>query len=118
MGPYLTSEFREEFLYAVHNKYLLVLTETGIGGLAAFLAFYIGIVRKGWHCWNFQDRLLSPLALGFAAGIVGHMVHMTVDVFRGRPTLQLVWLIAGLLVAMSRIGAAPAATQDSYANAT
>ena len=117
MGPYLTSEFREEFLFAVHNKYLLVLAETGIGGLIAFVAFFVGTVRKGWQCWNFQDRLLSPLALGLAAGIVGHMVHMTVDVFRGRPTQQLVWLIAGLLVAMCRIGAGPA-KENSFANAT
>jgi O-antigen ligase len=117
MGPYLTSEFRGGFLFAVHNKYLLVLAETGIVGLIAFLAFLVGAVRKGWQCWNFQDRLLSPLALGFAAGIAGHMVHMTVDVFRGRPTQQLVWLIAGLLVAMWRIAVTPA-EQDSFANAT
>src|SRR5690242_9832358 len=117
MGPYLTSEFRAGFLFAVHNKYLLVLAETGIGGLIAFLAFFVGTVRKGWQCWNLKDSLLSPLALGFAAGIVGHMVHMTVDVFRGRPTQQLVWLIAGLLVAMHRIGTTPV-DQDSYANAT
>jgi O-antigen ligase len=117
MGPYLTSEFREGFLFAVHNKYLLVLAETGIGGLIAFLAFFGGTVRKGWQCWNLKDPLLSPLALGFAAGIVGHMVHMTVDVFRGRPTQQLVWLIAGLLVAMCRIGTTPV-DQDSYASAT
>ncbi len=117
MGPYLTSEFREKFLFAVHNKYLLVVAETGIGGLIAFLAFFVGTARKGWQCWNLQDRLLSPLALGFAAGIIGHMVHMTVDVFRGRPTQQLVWLIAGLVVAMCRIGAGPA-EQDSFANAT
>lgn len=108
MGPYLTSEFREEFLFAVHNKYLLVLAETGIGGLIAFVAFIVGTIRKGWQCWNLKDRLLSPLALGFAAGMVGHMLHMTVDVFRGRPTQQLIWLIAGLLVAMYRIGARPA----------
>lgn len=116
MGPYLTSEFRQAFLFAVHNKYLLVLAETGIGGLIGFLAFFAGTMRKGWQCWNFQDRLLSPLALGFAAGIAGHMVHMTVDVFRGRPTQQLLWLIAGLLVAMCRIAATPA-EQDFYANA-
>ena len=116
MGDYLTSEFREGFLFAVHNKYLLVMAETGIGGLVAFLAFLGGTVRKGWQCWDFGDRLLSPLALGFAAGIIGHMVHMTVDVFRGRPTQQLVWLIAGLLVAMYRIGMKSAA-QNSFANA-
>jgi len=117
MGNYLTTEFREGFLFAVHNKYLLVLAETGIGGLVAFLAFFGGTVRKGFQCWDFRDPLLSPLALGFAAGIVGHMVHMTVDVFRGRPTQQLVWLIAGLLVAMYRIGTKPAG-QDSFANVT
>lgn len=116
MGPYLTSEFREAFLFAVHNKYLLVLAETGIGGLVAFLAFFAGTIRKGWQCWSFQDSLLSPLALGFAAGLVGHMVHMTVDVFRGRPTQQLVWLIAGLLLAMCRIAATPA-NQDPSVNA-
>ena len=117
MGPYLTSEFREAFLFAVHNKYLLVLAETGIGGLVAFLAFFVWTVRKGWQCWKFQDSLLSPLALGFAAGLAGHMVHMTVDVFRGRPTQQLVWLIAGLLLAMCRIAATPA-NQDPCVNAT
>ena len=103
MNRYLSPEFRQGFLFAVHNKYLLVLAETGAVGLFAFLAFLVGTVRKGWKCWRFCDEPLSSLALGFTVGIVGHMVHMTVDVFRGRPTQQLVWLIAGLLTAMYRM---------------
>jgi O-antigen ligase len=103
MDRYLTSDFREGWLFAVHNKYLLVLAETGIVGLLAFLAFMLDALRKGWQCWVHRDSLLSPLALGFAAGIAGHMVHMSVDVFRGRPTQQLLWLVAGLLTAMLRI---------------
>lgn len=100
MNRYLSPEFREGFLFAVHNKYLLVLAETGAIGLLAFLAFLLGTVRKGWLCWRLCDDPLSLLALGLVAGLAGHMVHMTVDVFRGRPTQQLVWLIAGLLTAM------------------
>jgi O-antigen ligase len=100
MNRYLSPEFREGFLFAVHNKYLLVLAETGAIGLLGFLAFLLGTVRKGWRCWRLSDDPLSLLALGFVAGLVGHMVHMTVDVFRGRPTQQLIWLIAGLLTAM------------------
>jgi putative inorganic carbon (HCO3(-)) transporter len=115
MDRYLTPEFRHSFLFAVHNKYLLVLSETGIIGLLAFLAFLLDALRKGWQCWALQDRLLSPLALGFAAGIAGHMVHMSVDVFRGRPTQQLLWLVAALLTAMHRMCAAP---PDSPFNAT
>ena len=100
MNRYLSSEFRQGFLFAVHNKYLLVFAETGAMGLLAFLAFLLGTVRKGWLCWHLCDEPLSFLALGFVAGLVGHMEHMTVDVFRGRPTQQLIWLIAGLLTAM------------------
>jgi O-antigen ligase len=105
MGPYLTPEFRHGFLYAVHDKYLLVLCETGIGGLAAFLAFLFAALRRGWQCWNFSDSFLSPLALGFTVGIAGHMVHMNVDIFRGRPMQQMIWLVAALLVAIQRIEA-------------
>ena len=100
MNRYLSPEFREGFLFAVHNKYLLVLAETGAIGLLAFLAFLLGTVRRGWLCWRLCDEPLAFLALGLVAGLVGHMVHMTVDVFRGRPTQQLIWLIAGLLTAM------------------
>jgi hypothetical protein len=105
MQRYLTPEFRNgrTFLFAVHNKYLLVWAETGIGGLLTFIAFLLGAVRRGWQCWRFKDRLLSPLALGITAGIAGHMVHLTVDHFRSRPTQQLLWLLAGLLVALHRM---------------
>lgn len=113
MGPYLTAEFRHGFVYAVHNKYLLVLCETGIGGLAAFLAFLFAALRRGWHCWNFSDSFLSPLALGFLVGIAGHMVHMNVDIFRGRPMQQMIWLVAALLVAMHRMHAKASVSEIS-----
>ena len=106
MDQYATSEFRREWLWAVHNKYLLILAETGAGGLLAYLAFLFSTLRRGWQCWRFGDSQFSPLALGFVAGILGHMVHQSVDLFRDRPLQQLVWFTAGLLVAMQRICAA------------
>jgi putative inorganic carbon (HCO3(-)) transporter len=117
MPRYLTSEFRQGFRYAVHNKYLLVLTETGIGGFLAYLAFLLGTLRKGWRCWKLDDRILSPLALGFTAALAGHMVQMGVDVFRGRPITQLVWLVAGLLAATHRV-CVPRPVSDPYSNIT
>jgi O-antigen ligase len=113
MDRYLTPEFRHGWRFSVHNKYLLVLTETGIGGLLAYLAFLLGTLRTGWRCWKLQDPLLSPLALGFAAGIAGHMVHMTVDLFHVRAVQQLLWLVAGLLTAMYRISR-PIPDSQSY----
>ena len=39
LGDYATPEFSRAWLYTVHNKYLLVWAELGIGGLLAFVWF-------------------------------------------------------------------------------
>jgi len=103
MKQYIRQEFGRAWLYAVHNKYLLVWAETGIGGLLAFIWFLLATIRRGWDCWNLKDRFLSPLAFGFTAAIAGQMVHMFVDVFNSRPQVQLLWLVAGLITAMRSI---------------
>ncbi|MDH3599482.1 MAG: O-antigen ligase family protein, partial [Candidatus Tectomicrobia bacterium] len=46
MEQYATAELSGEWLYGVHNKYLLVWTETGIGGLIAFTAFLLVTLRQ------------------------------------------------------------------------
>ena len=103
MQRYLTSYFRTGFLYVVHNKYLLIWTETGIGGLLAYLAFLYGALRMGWRCWKQNDGFLSLLALGVTAGIVGDLVHMNFDVFQIGPVQELLWLLAGLLIPIERL---------------
>lgn len=100
MKKYATPEFSRAWLYAIHNKYLLVWAETGIGGFVTFIWFLVATIRRGWQCWKFADRFLSPLALGFTAAIVGQMAHMLIDVFHSRPQVQLLWLLAALITAM------------------
>jgi putative inorganic carbon (hco3(-)) transporter len=90
-----------EWFFTVHNKYLLVWAETGIGGLLAFMGFLAVTIRQLWKCWKLRDRLLSPLALGFMAGVLGMTAHMLVDVYRGRAVVQVFWLVAGLAVVMA-----------------
>jgi O-antigen ligase len=111
MEPYLAPRYAGEFIYSVHNKYLLVWSETGIGGLLAFLWFLMATVRRGFRCWRNADPVLSPIALGCTAALCGHMFHMNVDVFRGRSIMQFVWLIAALLVVMERLVAAKRAAE-------
>ncbi|HEY3108098.1 MAG TPA: O-antigen ligase family protein [Chloroflexota bacterium] len=107
MTDYVTPDFSDyggEWLYIVHNKYLLVWAETGLGGLIAFLCYLLATIWAGWRGWQLRDRLLSPLALGLTAAIVGHLVHMSVDLFSGRPQAQTLWTCAALLVAIGRVG--------------
>ncbi len=100
MDGYATGEFRHQFFYTVHNKYLLIWAETGLVGLLAYLWFLFSILHRGWQAWRMQDRVLSPIVLGLTAGLCGHMVQMLVDAFRGRPITQLIWLLAGVIIAI------------------
>ena len=94
---------KDVFFWAVHNKYLLVWAETGIGGLLTFLFFIVTAIRYGWLTWKANHPFLSPIALGFSAAIIGQMAHMLFDVFHSRPQVQLLWVIAGLLLALNNI---------------
>jgi O-antigen ligase len=97
------------WLYVVHNKYLLIWSETGIVGLTAFFWFLFAAIRRGWLCTQFNDPVITPLCCGLIAGISGIMVHMLVDLFHGRSVVQLIWLTTGLIAAMHCI----VASQDT-----
>lgn len=101
---YITPGFARAWISTVHNKYLLVWSETGILGLVTFVGFLLVTIRRGWQSYLKDDSFLSPLALGLMAGLIGHMFHLTVDIFRHRPQVQLLWLIAGLIAAIRIMG--------------
>jgi O-antigen ligase len=97
MGTYTGSEFRHEWIYTVHNGFLLVCAETGVLGLAAYLWIYFSIIRRGWRIWKTRDEVFAPLALGIVAGIGGLLSHMLVESFPDGGLLQLIWLFIALL---------------------
>jgi O-antigen ligase len=104
LDEYVTGDFRGGgFLYAVHNQYLLIWTETGVVGLVSFVWFLTSSIGKGLRCWRLGDPVLSPLALGLSLGLVAFMLHMAVDIFRGRPLAQLVWVAAALISSIADV---------------
>jgi O-antigen ligase len=103
MRPYLAHAFSGEFIYTVHNCYLRVWAETGLGGLIAFVSFMIAVIYKAFRTWQMQDNLLSAMALGCAAAVTGSMVQMTVEPFRGGGAGHCLWLFGGLVVVMYRL---------------
>ncbi len=96
-----------DWLYLVHNRYLLVASESGLLALAAFLWFLYAVVRCGLGCVRSGDDLLAPLASGLVAGVVGTLVTMSAEPFAGRAQVQGLWLVSALLVAMAALIAAP-----------
>jgi O-antigen ligase len=99
MNDYASSEFRHEWIYTVHNEFLLVLSETGVLGLLAFLWIYLDIIRRAWRLWKSRDGVFSPLGLGIVAAIGGYLSHMFVDIFSERGLLQLIWMFVAVVAA-------------------
>jgi O-Antigen ligase len=97
MEQYATRELSGEWLYSVHNKYLLAWSEMGIGGFLTLLWFLLSTIRMGWQSWKAQDRTLSPLALGFTAAILGVMIHMLFEVYRDP---QYLWIGTAVIAAI------------------
>jgi len=101
---YLGPQFDGLWLFTVHDKYLLVWAEAGIGALLAFVWFLLATLRRGWRCAERGDPTLAPLAVGLAAGVAGQIVHMAVDIFQDRAQVEALWLVAALLVVIETIG--------------
>jgi O-antigen ligase len=94
---YATHEVMGEWLYAVHNKYLLVWAEAGLGGLIAYLWFVSASVRNAWRCWKHNVPLYSPLALALMCGISALMICNLFQADRGRPLMQLLIVLAAVI---------------------
>jgi O-antigen ligase len=92
--------YRSEWYFTIHCKYLVVWVETGLLGLLSFLLALGNGVRYGFVVWKRRSRLLSPLGLGCVAAVLGHSVHMFVDVFNSRPLVQILWALFGLMACL------------------
>lgn len=100
LKEYATHEFIGEWLYAVHNKYLLVWAEAGLGGFLAYLWFLSASLRRGWQCWKSRDPLYSRLALALFCGIFALIICDMFQSDRGRPLMQLLMFMAALIAAI------------------
>lgn len=88
----------------VHNVYLLVLAETGIVGLFAFLIFLSAVLRQAVHLARDRDLLKATIALGVLGGLCALLVHSLLGwLFRYDPVYTLFWFHVGLLVVLWRM---------------
>ncbi len=102
------------WIFAVHNNFLLIWAEMGTAAFMVYMVFLGTTIRRGWLGWLADDRALSPIALGFTASILGHMVHMLFDLFNGRGPVQTLWVSAALITVMYCILQEIKATDLSY----
>jgi O-antigen ligase len=88
----------------VHNIYLLVAAETGLIGLAGFLAIYVTAFVMALR----SARTNDPLLVGVGVGITAALTYFALEellsfALRQEMPLALFWILSGLAVACARM---------------
>jgi O-antigen ligase len=101
-------------LLPVHNKYLLVWSETGLHGL---IAFALMLLATAWLAVRrlFIRGLPAPIRIllgGFLAALCGYAFHMNSEAFSSRATNQLLWFLIAMIAALGRLALQQAPAEE------
>jgi len=87
-----------------HNSFLQITVDSGLIGLAAFLAFFMVLLRIGWQAYQLLPPTAEPLrsfTLGAWLSIIGFLIGgMTQHNFGDAEVVIVMWTVAGILVKM------------------
>jgi O-antigen ligase len=100
---YLTPGLARNWLFVVHNEYLLRWAETGIAGLLGLVAFWVGAFRIAMRASRDPDPTTMALGIGCSAAVIALMWEMWWDISLGFQTEALVCFLLGLLFAAMRL---------------
>jgi len=116
MEGYVTRELQRDFLYTVHNKYLLCGLRLAWEFTRLFSRFYSVYYEK----WRAGNQRSAPGATGswITAGSLGYMVHQTVTSFTIERLHSYFWFVAGLLFAIHDILRVRPAALDPFSSIT
>lgn len=89
----------------VHNKLLLVWSETGPQGLVAFVLVLAATTWQGarWITAMHSNPQLAVVMACFFSAFISYVFHMQTEGFATRVNLQSLWFIIAMIAAMNRL---------------
>jgi O-antigen ligase len=107
LGNFLNavSAYMYLFPFPVHNKFLLITSETGLIGLALFVSYWCCISMGAIRACSKANFSMRPVAIGVLGGLLGSFVNMQSDIYAlaGAPELSM-FILAGLVSAANKQG--------------
>jgi len=92
----VTPGLRQQWLYTVHNEYLLRAAETGILGGAAWVMLLLGGFRLAWGLTKARNHRIRTLGIGWSAGLLAVCWQMYWVPWDGFQYNALLWFFLGL----------------------
>jgi len=91
------------WLYTVHTRYLLILSETGAIGFAAMILLYLSVLREAYAGITRIAPEYRPVQITLVGGIVAMYWEQLWDIFNSKQQGYLYWLIVALAVILPRV---------------
>jgi hypothetical protein len=102
-GKYLPDDLRNNWLYVVHNAYLVRWAETGVLGFIGMIAFLGLAARDTYVLSRSKNKDIAVFGLAWLGGLVALAWEMYWDIWHGFPYNALLWALCGFAVALRRI---------------
>ena len=99
---YLPPEFNREWLFVVHNQYLLQWAETGILGVLGLVAFWIQGLRESLRASRAVGHTVAALGTGLSAAVIALIWEMWWDISLGFQAQALVFFLLGVTLSAPR----------------
>ncbi len=88
---------QDQWLYTVHNQFLLVGAETGIPGAIAFIAFLVMGFRVALRLTRTDDARVSVSAIGWFGGLLALVWQMSWVPWLAFPYNAMLWMMLGVM---------------------
>ena len=99
----------------IHNHYLRLSLETGLVGLALYLAFYFWVARAAYRAVDIEDRFLSATSMALFASLIAIFVYWMDDLFYAVVIRAQLWIVVStaVLIHQLHVGGASSPSQES-----
>ena len=94
---YLTPDTAGQWIYTVHNQFLLTWAESGLAALVALIWLLVEITRAGLILTRQPTRIFACIGVGVAAAACGLAAHMTIDLMNRRVPFAMLLVLAALV---------------------
>lgn len=98
----LTDRGHKATAQSMHTQYLVVLTEVGIFGFLLYFGFFGRIALIGVRSMKRMEQSDKALVTAMVASLASIAVHYVGDGFGGHSINAMLWLYAGLIIAIVR----------------
>ena len=97
-----TPQGRESIVTVVHNYYLIVLIDVGLVGFLLYFTFFWRTVAIALRHMRVAETEMKLLLIGITGSLVGIAVNSFAEPFGGHVVHAMLWLHAGLTIAICR----------------